>query len=90
MIQVRLRQGAFETFHREHPEIYKEFSTMCYELWHSDVRGYSASGILAVIRYNRTLSRQAPLKLESSFGTRYAEMLREEDERFVNFFGGIH
>lgn len=77
----------FETFHREHPDVYKQFATLCYELWASDIRHFAASSVLIVIRFNHALAHHnTSLKIDAAFSSRYAEMLTKEDARFNGFF----
>jgi hypothetical protein len=80
-------QEKFEQFHSANPDVYRQFATLCYELWESDIRLYAASAVLSVIRFNHALlHHNTALKIDSSYSTRYAEMLAKEDARFSEFF----
>lgn len=77
----------FEQFHRENLDVYRQFATLCYELWASDIRRFAAQSILTVIRFNHALSHHnTSLKISAAFSSRYAEMLMREDARFHEFF----
>ena len=77
----------FERFHKNNPDVYKQFATLCYELWQSDIRQFAASSILTVIRFNHALAHHNTLlKIDPAFSSRYAEMLTREDTRFNGFF----
>jgi len=77
----------FEQFHREHPDVYRQFATLCYELWQSDIRHFAAHSILTVIRFNHALAHHnTSLKIPAPYSSRYAEMLVKEDGRFCGFF----
>ena len=81
-------ESKFDRFHKEHPDVYKQFATLCYELWNCDIRQYAANSVLSVIRFNYALAHHnTSLKIDAAFSTRYAHLLVEEDARFNGFFG---
>lgn len=79
----------FETFHQNHPEIYRQFRFVAYELLAATAERrekYSALFVFAVMHYHAILAGKPWPKVQSSFTRRYAGLLAAEDEKFQSFF----
>ena len=79
----------FETFHQNHPEIYRQFQYVAYELLAATQERrekYSALFVFDVMRYHAILANKPFPVIQTGFKTRYAGMLVKEDVKFQTFF----
>lgn len=79
----------FETFHNNHPEVYRQFKFVAYELLAATAERrekYSALFVVDIMRYHAILANKTLPKIQSGYTTRYAGLLVQEDEKFQSFF----
>lgn len=82
-------QERFEQCDQAHPEMYREFRVIAYDLLWRGRRHYRSKAILELIHYHRILRGQdenEPFKINNTYSSRYARKLINEDERFSRFF----
>lgn len=82
-------QERFETFHKIHSDLYEQFKQVSYEILvatKEHKQKYSATFILDIMRYHAILVNKPFPKVLSSYTTRYAGLLVQEDKQFETFF----
>jgi hypothetical protein len=77
----------FLKFHYDHPEVYKEFTTVAKET-RKYQNQYSAGAILEIVRWHRTIKETGePIKVRNAYRAMYARLLvQEHPDHFKNFF----
>lgn len=78
----------FETFQREHPDVYDLFRSCAKQLLVRGVKHYGAKAIVEHIRFEKMTSSQGrpEFKIDNNFTSRLARKLIAEDGRFEEFF----
>lgn len=78
----------FETFNRQHPDVYELFRCCAKQLLVRGVKHYGAKAIVEHIRYEKMTSSQGrpEFKIDNNFTSRFARKLIAEDGRFEEFF----
>lgn len=82
----------FADFHRDNPKVYELFKVHALHLYNMGFRKYSADAILHVMKWRHDVKhkpengRSTFYKVNDHYTSRYAQLLAEEDERFVKFF----
>lgn len=89
LIYRKLVSERFETFHQNHPEIYRQFKYVAYEILAATLERrekYSAMFLFDVMRYHAILANKPFPRVQAGYTTRYAGLLVQEDEKFQTFF----
>ena len=82
-------EARFQAYHREHPEVYREFRQAAEQLLCRGIRHYGAKAIMEVVRFHRAVSGEGPgepFKINNNYTSRYARLLQSDDPRFSEFF----
>lgn len=82
-------QERFETFHKNHSDLYEQFKRVAYEILAATKERrekYSATFVFDIMRYHAILTNKTFPKVLSCYTTRYAGLLVQEDQQFEQFF----
>jgi len=96
--QVRFRNGNeifdkpktlsdFERYDREHPEIWKHFVEITYQLIRSGKKHYGAKAVFEIIRYHRFVKHGEDLKVNNNYTAYYARKFMKQCPEHAGFFG---
>lgn len=78
----------FQAFHRQHPEVYREFARRALALHARGYRHWGAKCIFEVLRYESAISGQPDdtWKINNNFTSRYSRLLTDEHPELRGFF----
>lgn len=87
-MKAKRTKELFEDFHRENPEVYREFCNIAAELIRRGIRRYSAYAVMHVVRWHRIQATKGAggWKINDHFVPHYARLWLERHPQHAGFF----
>jgi hypothetical protein len=80
-------QERFETFHRQHPEVYGYLLALCYELRRKGRKKYGIRPLCERVRWHFEIEQnREDFKINDHYLSRYARLITQEHAEFQGFF----
>jgi hypothetical protein len=81
-------QERFETFHKQHPEVYGYLLALCFDLLHKGRKRYGIRPLCERVRWHFQVEQDLgdEFKLNDHYLSRYARLIVHEHPEFDGFF----
>jgi hypothetical protein len=76
----------FNRYHKENPEIYKQFKNFTFEAIEKGFKNYSANGIFEAIRWQTKTSGNDTFKVNNIYRPDYARLFEKDFPEYEGFF----
>ena len=83
-------ERAFQAFHADHPEVYREFCRLVQRLIDKGFRHYSAKAVIEAVRFhtdvNAGYAERGEFKINNNFTALYARKWQQDHPSQASFF----
>lgn len=76
----------FQKYHKENPQIYREFVRIAHQAKAKGFAHYSAKGVFEIIRWQTKTQGNDGFKVNNSYTADYARLMMSEYPEFEGFF----
>ena len=76
----------FEIYHRDNPQIYKEFERFTLQTIQRGFQHYSSKGIIEIIRWHTGIFANKGFKVNNNYTPYYADLFEANHPQYKDFF----